>query len=61
MKEGNVVLTPLPQADGQIKNRPARVTAAATNVELDPVSHTVVNLRRKGSNGTLLLNGRPNM
>ncbi len=23
MKEGDVVLTPLPQADGQIKNRPA--------------------------------------
>lgn len=23
MKQGNVVLTPLPQADGQIKNRPA--------------------------------------
>jgi mRNA interferase MazF len=23
MKEGNVVLTPLPQADGKIKNRPA--------------------------------------
>ena len=25
MKEGEVVLTPLPQADGQIKNRPAVV------------------------------------
>jgi mRNA interferase MazF len=25
MTEGNVVLTPLPQADGQIKNRPAIV------------------------------------
>jgi mRNA interferase MazF len=23
MKEGNVILTPIPQADGQIKNRPA--------------------------------------
>ena len=23
MKEGDVVLTPVPQADGQIKNRPA--------------------------------------
>lgn len=23
MKEGNVVLTPVPQADGKIKNRPA--------------------------------------
>ena len=23
MKEGDVVLTPLPRADGQIKNRPA--------------------------------------
>lgn len=23
MKEGNVVLTPVPQADGNIKNRPA--------------------------------------
>lgn len=23
MKEGDVVLTPLPQADGKIKNRPA--------------------------------------
>ena len=23
MKEGNVVLTPIPQADGMIKNRPA--------------------------------------
>jgi len=23
MKEGNVVLTPIPQADGLIKNRPA--------------------------------------
>ncbi len=22
MKEGDVVLTPLPQADGQVKNRP---------------------------------------
>jgi hypothetical protein len=25
MKEGDVVLTPLPQADGQVKNRPAIV------------------------------------
>lgn len=25
MKEGDVVLTPLPQADGQVKNRPAVV------------------------------------
>ena len=23
MKEGDVILTPLPQADGKIKNRPA--------------------------------------
>ena len=28
MKEGDVVLTPLPQADGQIKNRPAIVLRA---------------------------------
>lgn len=25
MKEGDIVLTPLPQADGQVKNRPAIV------------------------------------
>ena len=23
MKEGNIILTPIPQADGQVKNRPA--------------------------------------
>lgn len=28
MKEGDVVLTPLPQADGQVKNRPAVVLRA---------------------------------
>jgi mRNA interferase MazF len=28
MKEGDVVLTPLPQADGQIKNRPAIILRA---------------------------------
>jgi len=28
MKEGDVVLTPLPQADGQVKNRPAIILRA---------------------------------
>jgi mRNA interferase MazF len=28
MKEGDVVLTPLPQADGQVKNRPAIILCA---------------------------------
>ena len=28
MKEGDVVLTPLPQADGQVKNRPAVILRA---------------------------------
>jgi mRNA interferase MazF len=28
MNEGDVVLTPLPQADGQVKNRPAVVLRA---------------------------------
>lgn len=31
MKEGDVVLTPLPQADGQVKNRPA-IDSATTFV-----------------------------